>query len=90
MKQRQRFSSVQRREYAKLMVDEGYSNQEVEEISGASSSAVSRWKARYLGELSGITSQTSAITPEHKRIQELEKQLKRAQREVMPPKNSVI
>lgn len=31
MKQRQRFSSVQRREYAKPMVDEGYSNQEVEE-----------------------------------------------------------
>ncbi|MER2490816.1 hypothetical protein [Catenovulum sediminis] len=33
-------------EYAKLMVDEGYSNRQVEEIAGAGKSTVSRWKQR--------------------------------------------
>ena len=35
---------------SKLMVDEGYSNKKVMEISGASESAVSRWKRQYMNE----------------------------------------
>ena len=35
-------SPGQKLEYAKLMVDEGYTNQQVIEISGACSSAVTR------------------------------------------------
>ncbi len=31
-------------EYAKLMVEEGYSNRQIEEISGAGTTAVIRWK----------------------------------------------
>ena len=65
----------QKLEYAKMMVEDGYSNQEIENISGASSSAVSRWKQQYQAEKQGITpTHKKAITPEHMRIQDLEKQ----------------
>jgi transposase len=37
-------SSTQKLEYAKLMVDEGYTNKQIQGISGACSSAISRWK----------------------------------------------
>ena len=75
-------SSKQKLEYAKLMVEGKYSNQQIVSISGASLSAVTRWKRQYLEELTGVTPEgKSAITPEQQRIQELEKQLKRAQRD---------
>jgi len=72
----------QKLEYVKLMVDEGYSNKKVMEISGASESAVSRWKRQYVAELKGQAPEgKKAITPEQQRIQELEKQLWRAKRD---------
>ncbi|WGM08335.1 IS3 family transposase [Arsenophonus nasoniae] len=76
------FSGKQKLEYAKLMVEGGYSNIQVEKISGAGKSAVSRWKQQYLAELNGNTPvKSKALTPEQQRIQELEVQLKRAQRD---------
>ena len=79
---KQVFTSEQKREYAKLMVEEGYSNKEIQEISGACSSAVTRWKKQYRNELSGITPDgKKALTLEHQRIQALEKQLWRARRD---------
>ena len=45
-------------------------------------SAVSRWKKQYEKELLGYTPSESALTPEHKRIQELEKALKRSERDI--------
>jgi transposase len=76
------FTPEQKLEYAKLMVEEGYSNQQVQEISGASESAISRWKKQYKEELTGHTPDNkTAITPELQRIQELEKQLWRAHRD---------
>ncbi len=77
------FTVEQRLEYAKLMVNEGYSNRQVRQISGAGETAVSRWKKQYLQELNGIepVAGKKALTPENQRIQELEKQLWRAQRD---------
>ncbi|WP_032114400.1 IS3 family transposase [Candidatus Arsenophonus nilaparvatae] len=76
------FSAKQKLEYAKLMVEGGYSNIQVEKISGAGKSAVSRWKQQYLAELNGNTPvKSKALTPEQQRIQELEAKLKRAQRD---------
>jgi len=73
---------AQKLEYAKLMVDEGYTNQQVAKISGACLSAVTRWKRQYLEELNGDTPKgKKALTPEQQRIQELEKQLWRAERD---------
>lgn len=72
----------QKLEYAKLMVEDGYSNQQVMQLSGACASAVTRWKRQYLQELSGHTPQgKTALTDEHRRIQELEKQLAQAKRD---------
>ena len=50
-------SEQQKLEYAKMMVEEGYSNQQIQEISGACSSAVVRWKRQYKAEKQGINPQ---------------------------------
>ncbi len=52
------------------------------EISGAGTTAVTRWKKQYLSELKGHTpAGKKALTAEQQRIQELEKQLWRAKRD---------
>lgn len=64
------------------MVDEGYSNAQVRDISGAGASAVTRWKKQYLEELAGKTPEgKQAFTSDQQRIQRLEKQLRRAKRD---------
>ncbi len=81
-KQRLSFTVEQKLDYAKLMVNEGYTNQQIMEISGAGSTAVSRWKKQYLDELSGITPEgKKALTSEQQEIQSLKKQLWRAKRD---------
>ncbi len=76
------FTTEQRLEYAKLMVDEDYTNKQVMEISEAGASAVTRWKKQYLEKLSGITPDGKQnLTPEQQHIQSLEKQLWRAKRD---------
>lgn len=42
------FTPEQRVEYAKLMVEDNYSSQQVMELSGAGSTAIVRWKRQYL------------------------------------------
>ena len=75
-------SAQQKLEYAKLMVEEGYTNKQIEDMSGAGKSAVSRWKQQYLSELDGKSpGNVQALTPEQQRIQLLEKQLQRALRD---------
>ena len=81
-KEKVTFATEQKLEYDQLMIDEHYINQQIMDISGASKSAVSRWRQQYKQELDGVTPEgKSALTPEQQRIQELEKQLKRAQRD---------
>ena len=81
-KERVNLSREQKLEYAKMMVDDGYSNKQIMEISGAGATAVRRWKLQYIEEMSGITPQgKKALTPDQQRIQELEKQLYRAKRD---------
>ena len=72
----------QKLDYAKLMAHERYTNKKIMAISGASSSAVSRWKKQYLAELNGETPESGkALTSEQQKIQLLEKQLWRSQRD---------
>jgi len=81
-KQRLSFTKEQKLDYAKLMVNEGYTNQQIIEISGAGSTAISRWKKQYLDELDGNTPEgKKALTAEHQEIQDLKKQLWRAKRD---------
>lgn len=76
------FTTEQRLDYAKLMVNEGYTNKQIIEISGAGESAVRRWKKQYVDELNGNAPQDKqALTPEQQKIQSLEKQLWRAKRD---------
>ena len=81
-KARVNLSPEQKLEYAKLMVVEGYSTKQVMEISGAGATAVARWKKQYQQELKGQTPEGKrAFTPDQQRIQELEKELRRAKRD---------
>lgn len=81
-KERVTFTVEQKLEYAKLMINEGYTNKQIRDISGAGETAVSRWKKQYLAEVDGQTPQgKKALTPEQQKIQELEKQLWRAKRD---------
>jgi transposase len=81
-KQKITISPAQKLEYVKLMVEENYTYKQIQAMSGACSSAVARWKKQYKLELSGHTPEaTTALTPVQQRIQSLEKQLKRAQRD---------
>ncbi len=76
------FTTEQRLDYAKLMVNEGYTNKQIMEISGAGDSAVRRWKKQYVDELNGNTPQDKqALTPEKQKIQSLEKRIWRANRD---------
>jgi transposase len=75
-KPRKDFTPDQRLEYAKLMVEEQYTTQQVMDLSGAGSTAVSRWKSQYLAERRGeVTQGKVALDSDKRRIQELEKQL---------------
>ena len=81
-KARVSFTPEQKLDYAKLMVEENYSPKQIMDISGAGSTAVTRWKKQYLEELKGLTPDgKKALTPEQQRIQDLEKQLWRAKRD---------
>ena len=81
-KERIDLSIEQKLAYAKLMVHEHYTNKKIMVISGASSSAVSRWKKQYLADLNGETPELGkALTSEQQKIQLLEKQLWRSQRD---------
>ena len=82
-KPRQKFTPQQRHEYAKLMVEENYSNQQIIEMSGAGYTAVSRWKQQFLAELKGnVVEGKAALDPDKRRIQTLEKQLAESKMDV--------
>ncbi len=82
-KPRQNFIADQRHEYAKLMVIENYSNQQVMDISGAGYTAVARWKEQYLAEQKGsFIEGKTALNPDKRRIQELEKALSESKLDV--------
>jgi transposase len=81
-KERTTFTAEQKLEYAKLMINEGYTNKQIRDISGAGETAISRWKKQYLAEIDGQTPQgKKALTPDQQKIQDLEKQLWRAKRD---------
>ena len=81
-KQRTTFTIEQKLDYAKLMVNENYTNKQIMEISGAGPTAVTRWKKQYLAELNGQAPEYGkAMTIEQQEIQSLKKQLWRAKRD---------
>ena len=82
-KPRSTFTPAQKLEYAKLMVEEQYSNQQVIELSGAGEIAVSRWKRQYLAEKRGeLVEGKVALDTDKRRIQALEKELAESKMDV--------
>jgi transposase len=68
-KQRTTFTTEQKLDYAKLMVNENYTNKQIIEILGAGPTAVIRWKKQYLAELNGqAPTSGKAMTPEQQEI----------------------
>jgi transposase len=82
-KPRQNCTPAQKLEYAKLMVEDNYTNQQVMDLSGAGSTAVSRWKKQLLAEQRGEVGEgKTALNADKRRIQELEKQLAESRMDV--------
>lgn len=82
-KKRVNFTPKQKHEYARLMIEDHYSNQQIMEISGAGATAVSRWKKQYLAEQRGEFSDNKVpLDATQRRIKELEKALAESQEDV--------
>jgi transposase len=75
------FSKEFKREAAGLILDQGYSVPEACKAMDVGRTALNRWVQQLQGERSGVTPKTKALTPEHHRIQELEAQVERLERE---------
>lgn len=82
-KVRVNLSPKQKHEYARLMVEDSYTNKQIMEISGAAASAVSRWKKQYLAEQQGeFIADKVPLNANKRRIRDLEKLLAESQEDV--------
>ncbi|GAA5113534.1 transposase [Orbus sasakiae] len=72
-------SSEFKRECAELVLNYSNAHKEAAKTMGVSISSIQRWVTQYRKERQGITPKNSALTPEQKRIQALEKQVKQLQ-----------
>ena len=75
------FTPEFRLEAAQLVVDQGYSVREAAEAMSVSKSSMDKWVRQLKNERNGIASQASPLTPDQRRIRELEKKLKRVEME---------
>jgi len=81
-KQRRSFTTEFKREAANLVIEQGYSLSDASMAVGVGETALRRWVSQLKSEYQGITpSGSKALTPEQQRIQELESQVKRIERE---------
>ena len=83
MNQRHRrsFTKEFKHEAASLVVDQSYTMAEASRAMGVGSTALRRWVQQLQGEHDGVTPKAQALTPEQRRIQELEKLVQRLERE---------
>jgi transposase len=80
-KTRRTFSPEFKLEAAQLVVDQGYTVRAACDAVGVGKSTMEYWVRQLRQERKGETPKASAITPEQRRIQELEKQLRRVEEE---------
>jgi len=74
---RRTFSPEFRLESAQLVVDQNYSIKEAAQAVGVGHSTMDKWVRQLRKERDGVTPLATAMTPEHQRIKELEKKLRR-------------
>ena len=70
-----------RLEVAQLVVDQGYSIREAATAMDVGKSNVDKWVRQLKDEKNGIADYPSALTPEQRKIKELEKKIKRIELE---------
>jgi transposase len=80
-RQRRTFSPEFKQEAACLVLDQGYTILEACRSLGVGDTALRRWVQQLKDEREGITPNSKALTPEQRRIQELEARCKRLEME---------
>lgn len=80
-KRRRTFSPEFKLEAAQLVVDQGYTVRAACDAVGVGKSTMEYWVRQLRQERQGETPKAAALTPEQRRIQELEKQLRRVEEE---------
>ena len=77
MKSNRAYSAEFKIDAANLVIQQGYSTREASEATGAGATAIRRWVLQLKQESEGITPAATAMTPDQKRIQELESRIKK-------------
>ena len=80
-KKRKTFSPEFRLEAAGLVVDQGYTVKAACDAMGVSKTSMENWVRQLRQERRGQTTMATAMTSDQRRIQELEKQLRRVEME---------
>ena len=80
-KTRRTFSPEFKLEAAQLVVDQGYTIRAACEAMGLSKSTLENWVRQLRRERQGKTPGATAMTPDQRRIQELERRLRRVEQE---------
>ena len=80
-RKRRSFSPGFKQEAASLALDQGYSFAQACMSLGMGESALRRWLQQLAEEREGVTPKDKALTPEQRRIQELEARCKRLEQE---------
>ncbi len=80
-RQRRSFTTEFKQEAACLVLDQGYSIPEASRSLDVGETALRRWVKQLKAEREGVTPKSKALTADQQRIQELEAQVKRLERE---------
>lgn len=82
MNQAKRVFTIEfKQECVNLVLNQGYSSMQAANAMGVGKSTMQHWVSQYRKELTGITPQSSAITPEQQHIQALEAEIRRLKRD---------
>jgi transposase len=81
MSKRRNYSPEFRLEAAQLVVDQGYTLQAAADSMGVSKGSMENWVKQLREERQGKTPKGTALTPDQRRIQELEKRLRQVETE---------
>ena len=80
-KRRPNFSPEFKLESAQLVVDQNYSVRQAAEAVNVSASSMDKWSRQLREERNGTSFMPNALTPDQRKIQELEKRIKRIETE---------
>ena len=76
-----KFTPEFRLEVAELVLEQGYSVKEAAQAMGVGESTVGKWVKRVRDERNGTCTRSTAITPDQRKIKELEKRIRQIETE---------